>query len=447
MPKTVRVGAGAGFSGDRLDGAPRLVERGDLDYLVLECLAERTIALAQRARLKDPAAGYDPLLERRLRPLLPLCAARGTRIVTNMGAANPTAAAEKIVRLAHQLGLRLRVAVVLGDDVLDQVRGSDLPVAETGVLVRDIGTIVSANAYLGIDPLREALERGADVVVAGRVADPSLVLAPLAHTFDWPSEDWPRLGAGTVIGHLLECTTQLSGGYFADPGYKDVPDLANIGYPLAEVSPDVDAIVTKTPGSGGLVSTATCKEQLLYEVHDPARYLTPDVTADFTGVRVAQVGQDRVQVTGGSGSPRPNTLKVSVGYRDGYVGEGQISYGGPGAVERARLAGTIALDRLEALGVAAHETRLDCVGVDSLFSAATPPGPAPTEVRLRVAVKTATAEEAALVGEEVEALWLSGPAGGGGATRSVREVLGIVSTYLPREQVPTRVEIVESGGR
>jgi hypothetical protein len=431
---TVRVGVGAGYSGDRFDAAELLVERGGLDYLVFECLAERTIALAQRARLKDPDGGYDPHLVRRLRPILGACRRRGVRIVTNMGAANPVAAGRRVLALARELGLEgLRVATVTGDDVLALVMGSDLPIEETGRPAREVEGVVSANAYLGADPIRVALERGADVVITGRVADPSLVVGPLAHAHDWPADDWQRLGAGTAIGHLLECSTQVTGGYFADPGYKDVPDPANLGYPIAEVGPAGDGIVTKTPGSGGLVSTATCKEQLLYEVHDPARYLTPDVTADFTTVRLADAGPDRVAVTGGSGRPRPDALKVSIGYADGFVGEGQISYGGPGALERARLAGEIVLDRLERLGLGARETRVDCLGVDSLFgSGGAPP---PREVRLRVAARVATAEEAAVVGEEVEALWLSGPAAGGGATKAVREVLGVVSTRIPRERV------------
>ncbi|MBA3331680.1 MAG: DUF1446 domain-containing protein [Actinobacteria bacterium] len=442
--KRVRIGVGAGFSGDRLDAALPLVERGELGYLVFECLAERTIALAQRDKLRDPERGYHPYLDERLRRVLPACAERGVKIVGNLGAANPVAAGARVARLARELGFeRLKIAVVLGDDVLDLVRDGDFRAAETGQPVAAHGRLVSANAYLGAEPIRDALALGADVVITGRVADPSLLLGPLAYEFGWAADDWPSLGAGTVVGHLLECTTQVTGGYFADPGYKDVPDLANVGYPIAEVGPTGDALIGKTPASGGLVSVATCKEQLLYEVHDPARYLTPDVTADFTEVRLEQAGPDLVRVTGGRGTARPETLKVSVGYLDGWIGEGQVSYGGPGAVERARLAGEIVLDRLEILGVRARETRVECVGVDSLFASATPKAPPPYEVRLRVAARTDTAEEAEIVAHEVDALGLSGPSAGSIAAVSVREVLGVVSTYVPRDQVTPRVVMQE----
>ena len=442
MAKRVRIGVGAGFSGDRLDAALPLVERGEIGYLVFECLAERTIALAQRDKLRDPERGYHPLLEERLRRVLPACVERGVKIVGNLGAANPEAAGARVARLARELGFeRLKIAVVLGDDVLDLVRNGDFRAAETGQPVAAHGRLVSANAYLGAEPIRDALALGADVVITGRVADPSLLLGPLAYEFGWAADDWPRLGAGTVVGHLLECTTQVTGGYFADPGYKDVPNLANVGYPIAEVSPTGEALIGKTPASGGLVSVATCKEQLLYEVHDPARYLTPDVTADFTGVRLEQAGPDIVRVAGAGGTARPETLKVSVGYLDGWIGEGQVSYGGPGAVERARLAGEVVLDRLEILGVRARETRVECVGVDALFASATPKAPPPSEVRLRVAARTDTAEEAEIVAHEVDALGLSGPSAGSIAAVSVREVLGVVSTYVPREQVSPRIVV------
>ena len=443
--KRVRVGVGAGFSGDRLDAALPLVERGDLGYLVFECLAERTIALAQRDRLRDPSRGYHPFLVERLRRVLPACAARGVKIVSNMGAANPAAAGERAVALARELGLGgLKIAVVLGDDVLDVVTSGDYVAAETGEPIASLDGVVSANAYLGSGPIREALARGADVIITGRVADPSLVLAPVAHEHDWPDDDWARLGAGTIVGHLLECAGQVTGGYFADPGYKDVPNLAGLGYPIAVVEPSGEALVTKTPGSGGVVSPATCKEQLLYELHDPAHYLTPDVTADFTGVRLAQAGPDVVRVTGGGGSARPDTLKVTVGYRAGWIGEAQVSYGGPGADRRARLAGEIVLDRLELLGVRPLDTRAEVIGVDSIFpGAATSPAPPPPEARVRVAVRTRTAEEAEIAVHEVDALGLNGPSGGSIAQASVREVLGVVSTFVPRSLVTPTVTIEE----
>jgi hypothetical protein len=316
--KTIRIGTGAGFSGDRIEPSVEVAERGDVQYLVFECLAERTIALAQQAKLRDPTQGYDVLLADRMRAVLPTCRAKGIKVITNMGAANPIAGAEKTAEVARLLGLRgLKIAAVTGDDVLDAVRAGDYRLDETGEAVASLGNrIVSANAYLGAGPIVEALAAGADVVITGRAADPSMFLAALIHEFNWSMKDWTRLGRGTVVGHLLECAGQITGGYFADPGFKDVPDMARLGFPIAEVGEDGTAVITKVPGTGGLVSTATCKEQLLYEVHDPARYFQPDVVADFSGVAVTAAGPDRVRVEGGDGTQRTGTLKVSVGYVD-----------------------------------------------------------------------------------------------------------------------------------
>src|SRR5580658_7078245 len=338
--RTIRIGSGAGYSGDRIEPAVELAEKGDIQYLVFECLGERTVALAQQARLKDPDGGYDPLLEERMRMVLPVCAAKGIKVVTNMGAANPVAAAHKTAEIAKSLGLpSLKIAAVVGDDVLEACKDGDLPIMEFDGTIKQLGNrLLSANAYLGAEPIAQALTEGADVVITGRASDPALFLAPMIHAFGWPMDDWNLLGQGTVAGHLLECAGQITGGYFADPGFKDVPDLARLGFPLAEVAPDGSVVITKLAQAGGRVTEATCKEQLLYEIHDPQRYLQPDVVADFTQVRVAQEAPDRIRVSGGRGTPRTDTLKVSVAYFDGYIGEGQISYGGPGALARARLA-------------------------------------------------------------------------------------------------------------
>ena len=281
--------------------------------------------LAQLAKGRDPEAGYDPLLAARMRAVLPACRRNGIRIVTNMGAANPLAAARKVAEVARELGLAgLKVAAVLGDDVLDALRGGDYALDETGGTVAALGNrLVSANAYLGAGPIVEALEGGADVVITGRAADPAMFLAPLVHEFGWSMQDWTRLGRGTVVGHLLECAGQVTGGYFADPGYKDVPDLARLGFPLAEVGGGRHGGDHQGAGLGRRRSTAaTCKEQLLYEVHDPARYLQPDVVADFSGVAVEEDGPDRVRVAGGDGAPRTGMLKVSVGCHRGLVRRG-----------------------------------------------------------------------------------------------------------------------------
>jgi hypothetical protein len=434
----VRIGCGAGYAGDRIEPAIELAERGDLDYLVFECLAERTIALAQQARARDPAAGFDPLLVDRMTAVLPACAARHVRVITNMGAANPLAAAAAVRDLTSQLGLgNLKVAAITGDDVLEVIADGEFALAETGQPIRQLGkTLLSANAYLGAEPVVEALAEGADVIITGRVADPSLFLGPLVRVFGWPARAWDLYGAGTLVGHLLECAGQVTGGYFADPGFKDVDGLATLGFPLAEVASDGSAHITKVAGSGGRVTPATCKEQLLYEIQDPAAYLTPDVTADFSQVRMAEAGPDRVRVHGAGGRTRPETLKVSVGYYDGYIGEGQISYAGPGAANRARLALSVVRDRLATSSNALLETRYDLIGVDALHGARLSAAyNEPYEVRARVAARTSTVAEALRIGREVEALYTNGPAGGGGVTKSVREVVAIATTFLPRDRV------------
>ncbi|WP_027812525.1 acyclic terpene utilization AtuA family protein [Burkholderia cenocepacia] len=445
--RRVRIGAGAGYSGDRIEPAVELAEHGQLDYLVFECLAERTIAIAQQARRNDPALGYDPLLDARMQAVLPVAAAKRVRIVSNMGAANPRAAARRTAQIAQSLGIAgLKVAAVEGDDVLDVVLHGAFRFEESGddvAAYRD--RIVSANAYLGAAPIVDALAAGADVVLTGRVADPSLFAAPLIHAFGWRMDDWDTLGAATVVGHLLECAGQVTGGYFADPGYKDVPNLARLGFPIGEVAADGSVVITKVPHAGGRVSAATCKEQLLYEIHDPARYLQPDVVADFTRVTVAEEVADRVRVTGGRGTARPDTLKVSVAYVDGWIGEGQISYGGPGALARARLALDIVRERLALTGVAASELRFDLIGVDALYGDATPAVRGePAEVRVRVAGRAANAAEAARIGNEVETLYTNGPAGGGGAFKSTREVIAVQSVLLPRAAVTPSFSFVEA---
>ncbi|WP_038937088.1 acyclic terpene utilization AtuA family protein [Bradyrhizobium japonicum] len=437
--KTIRLGCGAGFSGDRIEPAIELAEQGKLDYLVFECLAERTIALAQQARLKDASAGYDPLLQARFKAVLPAAVRQGTKIITNMGAANPASAARKVAALAKDLGLaELKIAAVEGDDVLKRIVGRQFPLVDGQGHLSDIADrVVSANAYVGAAPIVEALASGANVVITGRTSDTSLFVGPLLHEFGWSMDDWDRLGQATLIGHLLECAGQVTGGYFADPGYKDVRNLARIGFPLAEVSKDGSAIITKVEGSGGEISLRTCKEQLLYEVHDPSRYFQPDVVADFSKVNLEEVGRDRVAVTGGKGHPKTDTLKVTVGYRDGFIGEGQISYAGPGARARAEIALEIVEERLKIVGVHVDELRLEMIGVNAVHRGAFRGGPLiePPDVRIRVAGRTQSIEEAILIGNEMDSLWLNGPAGGGGAIKSAKEVIAAASILVPRNLV------------
>ena len=445
--KTIRIGSGAGYSGDRIEPAVELAEKGDIQYLALECLAERTIAIDQQARLKDPELGYDPLMEARWEKLLPVCLKNKITIITNMGAANPVAAVKKTKEIAKRLGLSgFKIAAIYGDDVVNKVKAGNFTIDETGEPISSMGdTVLSANAYMGAAPLVEALKSGANIIITGRVADPALFMAPLIHEFGWAMDDWHKMGVGTGIGHLLECAGQVTGGYFADPGKKDVPDLARLGFPIAEVSEDGSFVITKVEGSGGRVDRHTCTEQLLYELHDPTSYLTPDVVADFSKVAFEQKGKDRVAVTGFTGRPRPETLKVSIGYVDSYIGEGQMSYGGAGAINRGRLALDIVKERLRIIGLDILEERYDLIGVNSLHGDAisSASGCEPYEVRARVTVRVKSMKEAALVGNEVEALYVTGPAAGGGAMKASRQVVAVKSTYVPREMVTPIIDYEE----
>ena len=451
MNDILRIGCAAGFSGDRTDAAgpvvDALIAAGGPAFLIFETLAERTLALAQLARRGDPAAGYEPLLADMLRPVLARCAAHGIRIVSNFGAANPAGAAQRIHALARELGLApLRIAVVEGDDLSD--------VAHRAVLERALGSaleglaLVSANAYQGADAIADALLAGADIVVCGRVADPSLTVGPALAHFGWARDDWTRLARATFAGHLLECGTQVTGGYYADPGYKDVPDMAHLGYPIAEIDAEGDVTLTKPSGTGGRIDAHTVKEQLLYEVHDPAAYLTPDVTADITEAQVQELGPDRVRLTGVRGHARPATLKVNCCHATGWLAEGEISYAGARAEGRARMAARILRERLAGLG----PLRADLIGVASVFAddggqwLGAVPDRGAEDVRLRVAMNHHERAGAERLVREVTALYTCGPAGGGGVRTALRQRLGTVSCLVPREQVPATFRFVAQAG-
>lgn len=440
----MRIGCGAGFASDRLDAAVDLVARGRLDWIALECIGERTMAFAHRDRMRDPSKGYNPLLERRMRALLPLCRRHGTRLISNMGVANVPEAARRTLSVARELGLAgLRIACVLGDDVGHLLR-PDTPLAEGGTLAEVGRPMVGANAYLGADAILPAIETGAEVVLTGRVADPSLFLAPLLHHFGWHERDLDLLAAGVLVGHLLECGMQVTGGYFADPGFKDVPDLARCGYPLAQVEADGTAVISKAEGTGGRVDRRTVLEQLFYEVHDLGNYPGPDVTADFSQVMIEEVGPDQVRVAGARGRPRPDRLKVTVGFDAGWLGEAGISYAGPNAVARARLARDILEERLRVVHGLACPLRFDLIGVGSLHATAGVPPSTTEDVRLRVACRSTDRDEVELVLWEVEAMLCCGPAGGGGFRSRLLPAVITRSCFLPRELVRTTVEVFEA---
>lgn len=440
----LRIGTGAGFSADRLDPAVDLVAKGNLDYIIFECIGERTLAFGHRDRMQNPDAGYNTLLERRFRAILPLCHLHNTKVITNMGVANPEAAAQRTKAIANELGLPSpSVAWVSGDDVSHLVdAGTELP--ELGCLVGDLEQpLIGANAYIGIDALLPALAAGADVIITGRVADPSLFLAPMVHHYGWASDDWHRLGAGTLIGHLLECAAQVTGGYFADPGFKEVPNLAYVGFPLAEVAEDGSAVITKLSDAGGLVTLQTVKEQLLYEIHDPSAYMTPDVVADFTTTQLNQQDVDRVQVSCAGGKPCPDQLKVTVSFDGGYLAEAEVSYAGPGASNRARLAGEIAAERMRHVHQVEEELRVDLVGVSALHGTAVDTRAASEDVRLRIALRSLDREAGELLLWDVESLLCCGPAGGGGFRGRLAPSVVTHSAYLPRDHVQTNFEVIE----
>ena len=431
----IRIGSGAGFSGDLLEPAIELAEKGNLDYLVFECLAERTIALAQLQKLKHSNKGYDPFLEQRIKTFLPICLRKKIKIISNMGAANPIAAADKIIEIAKELGVKeLKVVAVSGDDVLESVQNKDYILLESKTpFSKVLKKVVSANAYLGINPIIKALEQGADIIITGRVADPAIYMAPLFYEFDWNTEDPDILGKATAMGHLLECAAQVCGGYFYDANKKRIAETEQIGFPLADVSQDAEFKITKVQNSGGIITKATCKEQLIYEIHDPKRYITPDVIADFSNISFHEVSKDCIKINGATGIKKTGKLKVSIGYKDGFIGEGQISYGGYQARERAALALNVIKRKFIRLGYDENDTICELIGFNAL-SKDHPIGK-PEEVRLRVAVRTNTLDEAHRIGHQLEALYTNGPAGGGGAYKSVKEIIAVQSILIDENMV------------
>ncbi|MBO9330912.1 acyclic terpene utilization AtuA family protein [Achromobacter xylosoxidans] len=455
MTRTVFIGSGAGFADERPDAgihvAKALATCNGPRYIVYENLGERTLALAQKERHRDPNAGYTPQLESFLRPTLRFCKENNIRVVGNFGAANPIGAGKRIMEMARELGVGgLKVAVVTGDDLLEYVAQDKIrswPIVE-GIPLPDTN-IISANVYIGAQPIQRALATGADVVVLGRVTDSALLLGPLMHEFGWKEDQWDLMAAGTLAGHLLECSAQITGGYFADPGYKDVPDLARIGFPIAEVSATGECVITKPPGTGGRVSLRTVKEQMLYEIHDPSAYLVPDVTLDITGVELEQIGEDRVRVSGARGKPRPPTLKVTVCTDGGWLGEGEITYAGPNSLARAQLAEQVLRERMMIMEIDCP-IRIDIVGTISTFDSDAgtlrrlgtwaPDG----DYRVRIAGKSFDKNTVESVTNELIALYTSGPAGGGGVRRSLVSRVQTHSALVDPDVVRTNTTILST---
>ena len=443
MPDLYRVACAAGFSGDRLGVAKPLVDElkrlGGPSCLIFESLAERTLALAQLERQQNETLGYEPLLAEMLSPILADCVRAGIPIVGNFGAANPQAAAQLIQQLAREQGIEnIKIAIVHGDDMAgpeyEKILKSSLSEEDQNILKGS--ALVSANIYLGAKEIADALSAGAQVVVTGRVADPALTVGPLMAYFQKSWEDWDFLAAATMAGHLLECGAQVTGGYFADPGYKEVPNISDIGFPIVEFDESGNITVTKPIHSGGLVNRMTVTEQLLYELHDPAQYLTPDVVADITEAEVKECGENRVQVVGVRGHPRPHTLKANICIEGGWLAEAEISYAGPRADQRAQLAAQIIRDRLGSI----LNLRIDLIGLSSLFPSDSGNGPKIInqeyrDVRLRVAAAHRDRAMAMQVCREVTALYTCGPAGGGGVRTSLKPRLNTLVGFVPREKV------------
>src|SRR5579885_1785360 len=384
----IRIANGQGFWGDWLEAPVRLVEQGPIDYLALDYLAEITMSILQKQKQADPNLGYardfPPLIAR----IAPRIRERGIKVIANAGGVNPGACAREVMRVAPGL----KVAVVTGDDVyarLDEFlgKGYEMRDMDTGEpLTRIRPAILSANAYIGAFPLAEALATGADVVVAGRSTDTALTLAPMVHRFGWKPHEYDKLAAGTIAGHIIECGAQCTGGN-CQVDWKSIPDMANIGYPIVEAEPDGCFSVTKHPGAGGRVNPHVIKEQLLYELGDPKQYITPDCVADFTSIRLADAGPDRVRVSGIRGGPRPPTLKLSISYTDGWKAIGTLVYSYPQALEKAQAADRIVRQRLDQLGLHFEEIYTEFFGVNACHGPVAPALDRPPEVQLRIGVR------------------------------------------------------------
>ncbi len=453
---TFRIAGAAGFWGDRNDALLAQVRGGPVDAVMLDYLAEITMSILRRQLARNPRAGFATDFLTALEPALDEIARRGIQVVTNAGGMNPRGCAEAVVELARRRGVRgLRVGVVTGDDLFDRIdelsdAGVTFSNLDTGAPLSSVRErLQSANAYLGAAPIADALGQGARIVVTGRCTDSALALGPLWARYGWPVDDWNRRAAGVIAGHVIECGGQASGGNFAG-GWQSVPALADLGYPIVEVEESGDFVVTKHPGLGGLVTPAVVKEQLVYEIGDPRRYLTPDVTADFTSVRLTDVGADRVRVSGARGSAPPEALKASLSYDNGFKNVATLTFVWPHAVKRARAAADLLLARCRKLGIRIEEHRVELVGVDAAHGALSPRRAGePDEVLLRVAIRTRDRESARRFGAEIAPLITSGLPGacsgpGFGGRPDPAPIIDFWPTLVPRDAVRPVVEVLES---
>jgi len=460
MTKTVRIGAGLGFYGDSWRPVRASIERGGVQYIASDHLSELTLAILQKDRQKakpgDPPSGYARDAVPMLAELWPLAAKHGVKFVLNAGGLNPQGAREAIARAFREKGWRAKIATVTGDSVLERIdelraAGETLAHMDTGADIESVrARLLFASAYLGAQPIAEALSRGADIVLTGRVADAALTLGPLAHEFGWRWDDWDRMAAGLALGHLLECSGQGSGGNFGSAGeWAKVPDYAHLGYPIAEVQADGSALFTKPPGTGGRVSFDTIRQQLLYEVHDPHAYYSPDVVLDMGTLKFVDEGGDRVRVSGASGAARPKTLKVVAGYQDGWMGTGMIGFAWPEAYAKCEKSAEIIATLVRERGWAVEETNVEYIGYNSLLGANADPTYRDqlNECFLRMTIRTKDRKVADAFGRLFPWLGLSGPpyVGSMKGVQPAKELLGIWPTLVRRELVEREIKIeVES---
>jgi hypothetical protein len=452
MTRLVRVAAGQGFWGDWLEAPVRQVQGGPIDYLMMDYLAEVTMSIMQKQRSRDPAAGYARDFVTAMERILPDLAAKGIRVTSNAGGVNPRGCAEAVLETARRLGLggKIRVGLVTGDDILDRVdellsRGHELRDMDTGRPLSDIRPLVrSANAYLGMAPVVEALRGGANIVVTGRVTDTGLTLGPLAHEFGWGPKDWDRIAAGTVAGHIIECGAQCSGGNLLKQ-WKRVRGLERVGFPVVEAAEDGSFVVTKHRGTGGVVNVASVTEQLVYEMGDPRSYITPDGVADFTTIRLRQRGKDRVEVSGIKGAPRTGMLKVSVAYFYGYKAVGTLVYAWPDAYAKAKEADRVLRARLRDLGLEFEQVLTEFVGVDAthgrLAGKADPEAP---EVQLRIGVRARDKAPVERFTREIAPLVLTGPpsvTGFAGGRPAVEEIVAYWPALVDRREIEPHVRV------
>jgi hypothetical protein len=452
MKSSIRIASGQGFWGDLLTAPIDQVTKGPIDYMMMDYLAEVTMSIMQKQRRKNPALGYATDLVSLMDQILPACIEKGIRIITNGGGVNPLGCQDAIFAVARKRGIKgLKIGVVIGDDILSRLdelqrSGHALKNMETGEpLTRVRDRLVSANVYFGARPIVEALRHGAQVVITGRTTDTALTYAPMIHEFGWRWDEWDKLAAGVVSGHILECGGQASGGNFS-ADWKSVPDLAHIGFPIAEASPNGEIVITKHDGTGGMVSVQTVSEQLLYEISDPTNYITPECVADFTTIQLEQVGRDRVRLSGVKGRAATDLYKVSMAYADGYTAVGTLTYAWPDALEKAQKADEILRTRLGDLGLQFDEIRTEFVGLNSCHGPIAELPSVINEVQLRVGVRGHDRESIERFGKELAPLILTGPpavTGFAGGRPKPSEVIAYWPALIQKTAVTPEVIVEE----